>query len=267
MVLVNGAVRKRSFQVEPGDLVELELPPDRAVHLLEPAEIPLQVVLEDEHLLVVNKPRGLATHPAPSQRAPTLVNALLARSHDLSQAGGSFRPGIVHRLDKPTTGLLLVAKSDSVHRRLAQQIQEKTAVRCYFANVAGAPEPPTGRIEAPIGRDPRNRTRMAVLAGGKPARTLYSVVSCGERSLIAVRLYSGRTHQIRVHLSAIGFPVLGDELYAPKPIGVGALQLHAAYLSFDHPASEERIECFVEPPHDFLQREDATRAALNSLLA
>lgn len=251
-VLVDGSAQKPRFELRPGMEVVLDEPEDAAPHDLTPADIPLDIRYEDEHLLVVNKPRGLAAHPASSLKEPSLVNALLARSHALSTAGGEFRPGIVHRLDKETTGLMLVAKSDSAHVSLANQIERKSAERRYLAVVAGDLDQDRFTIEAPISRDKSNRLKMTVDYDGKPATTFVKrIARVPAGTLIGARLGTGRTHQIRVHLRAVGHPVLGDDLYAPKEYRQSPLQLHAAYLEFDHPVTEERITVTAEPPEDF----------------
>jgi 23S rRNA pseudouridine1911/1915/1917 synthase len=263
-VLVNGHVEKPSFKLVEGLRVQLEEPTETEAHDLTPAEIPLDVVFEDSFLLVVNTPRGLAAHPAASLKEPSLVNALLARPGDLSTAGGDFRPGIVHRLDKDTTGLMVVAKTDTAHVHLAKQIEGKSAERRYFAVCAGTVEQERFRIDAPIARDRRNRLKMAVDPLGKPAVThILRIARLDSGWLLAVRLETGRTHQIRVHLSSLGMPVLGDVIYAPKAYQSPPLQLHAGYLSFDHPATEKRVECFAAPPEDFFGRELATRDVLS----
>lgn len=264
-VLVEGQIQRTSFRLEPGMSVTLEDPADQDAHDLTPAEIPLDVVYEDEQLLVVNKPRGLAAHPAASLKEPSLVNALLSRTHDLSSAGGDFRPGIVHRLDKETTGLMVVAKTDAAHVSLAKQIEGKSAERRYFAVVAGQVEQERFRVEAPIARDRRNRLKMAVDPLGRRAVThILRIARLDAGWLLGIRLETGRTHQIRVHLSSLGMPVLGDGVYAPKDYQSGPLQLHAAYLSFDQPTTKKRIECFARPPHDFHGRELATQDRLTS---
>ncbi len=257
MVTADGVPEKPRFRLRPGMVVELEEPPERSeAHDLAPADIRIDIVFEDEHMLVVNKPRGLATHPAPSLKEPSLVNALLARGQSLSSAGGSFRPGIVHRLDKATTGLLVVAKSDSVHAALARQFERKTARRTYIAVVEGDLGRDRLTIDAPIGRDPKNRQRMAVVAGGKPAVTQVARLDrIPEGTVVEARLETGRTHQIRVHLAWIKHPVLGDALYAPKRLHSYPAQLHAWKLSFVHPVSGSVLETTAHPPEDFLWHE------------
>ena len=249
LVKVSGEVVTRpGLEVKPGQSVEVEAIPAPEPHNLEPAEIPLNVRFEDESLLVVNKPRGMASHPAPGLAPETLVNALLARSHGLSSEAGEWRPGIVHRLDKETTGLMLVAKTDQAHRALAGQIKAKRAERVYLAVVFGTPEPRRFVIDKPIGRHPGIPSLMTVKQGGREAVTHVRVLGPG---LVACRLETGRTHQIRVHLSSIGHPVKGDKQYAKKPWNEGPMQLHAALLSFDHPTTGERMTVYAEPPEDF----------------
>lgn len=255
VVLVGGKPAKRSMRLELGMIVRLDTPAENAPHDLTPADIALDVVFEDDSLLVINKPRGLATHPAASLKAPSLVNALLARTHGLSNAG-SFRPGIVHRLDKETTGLIVVAKTDSAHVALARQIAEKRAERRYVAVVVGDLEQERFSIDAPIARDHSNRLRMAAVTGGKAAVThVKKLRRLDQGSLCALRLETGRTHQIRVHLRAIGHPVVGDSLYARLERSGGAMQLHAAFLAFDHPATGASVSFFQAPPPDFVGSE------------
>jgi 23S rRNA pseudouridine1911/1915/1917 synthase len=264
-VRVEGAVaEKASMPLEPGMRVELPAPEDAPAHDLTPADIPLDVRYEDDLLLVVNKPRGLAVHPAPSLKEPSLVNALLARGGTLSETAGAFRPGIVHRLDKETTGLLVVAKTDAAHVALARQIEGRSAERRYLAVVAREVEPERFRIDSPIGRDPANRQRMAVHPRGKRAVTHVKKLARHEQgTLVAARLETGRTHQIRVHLAAVGHPVLGDTTYAPKEWGEGPMQLHAAFLSFEHPTSGERLAIYAPPDEQFLGRELVERQSVD----
>lgn len=254
LVLVDGKQEKSSFMLSPGSIVTLDEPSDVSeVHDLSPADIPLEVPYEDDFLLVVNKPRGLATHPATTLKEPSLVNALIARSHGLSQVGGEFRPGIVHRLDKDTTGLLVIAKSDSIHVALAKQIESKTAHREYLAVVGGDVLRDSFTIDAPIARDKHNRLKMAVDPHGKPARThVTKIGQAGPGTLVRCKLETGRTHQIRVHLRAMGHPVLGDKIYAPKEWHGYALQLHATKLEFIHPVTADLVSVECSPPPDFL---------------
>jgi len=259
-VLVDGMVQKPAFSLEPGMKVTLEEPEDAAPHDLSPADIALDIIYEDEDLLIVNKPRGLASHPASSLKEPSLVNALLNRSHSLSSVGGSFRPGIVHRLDKDTTGLMVVAKNDFSHVALAKQIESKDAERRYFAVVFGDVDRDRFVINAPLARDKRDRLKMAVDPRGKEAVTHVKKIARVERgTLLALRLETGRTHQIRVHLRAIGYPVLGDSTYAPRELSGGPLQLHAAFLGLTHPRSGERLAIYAGPPADFVGVELVSR--------
>lgn len=258
-VLVDGRPQRPSFMLASGSHVELPEPGESAAQNLEPADIALDIVFEDDQLLVVNKPRGLATHPAVSLKAPSLVNALLGRRTELSGAAGDYRPGIVHRLDKDTSGLLVVAKNDAAHVRLARQIELKQAERRYFAVVAGNVEQPRFVIDAPIARNRSNRQLMQVDSAGKRAVThVKRLKRIDQGTVLAIRLETGRTHQIRVHLSAVGYPVLGDRLYGRRSLEL-ALQLHAAFLVFTHPASGERLAFFSGPDQEFLgtvSRED-----------
>jgi 23S rRNA pseudouridine1911/1915/1917 synthase len=227
------------------------MPEDRIAHSLAPHEMPLEIVYETAAMLVVNKARGIATHPAPSLKEPSLVNALLARYAALSGVAGRIRPGIVHRLDKDTTGLIMVAKTDSAHRNLAKQIEHRTASRRYVAWVAGLIEREEFLIDAPIGRDPKNRTRMAVVQGGKDAITHCTVLGkSGTNTVVEAKLQTGRTHQIRVHLSAVGHAVIGDPIYGLPD--EHPLQLHAYRLGFDDPTTGNRVELESPPPSNFL---------------
>ena len=250
-------VTKPSFELRPGQLVEVAGVPQPEPHNLQPADIPLDVRYDDDDLLVVNKPRGMASHPAPGLGPSTLVNALLARSHALSTHAGEWRPGIVHRLDKETTGLMLVAKNDRAHRALAEQIKDKRAERTYVAVVYGLPVHDRFVVNKPIGRHPGIPSLMTVKQSGREAVTHVRVLArdpAKSQSLVACRLETGRTHQIRVHLSSMGHPVKGDRQYAKKPWNQGPMQLHAALLSFDHPTTGERTTVYAEPPEDFEHR-------------
>lgn len=261
---VNGVAVKPSHEVKAGDLIEVLSEPASERHNLEPADIPIRVLFEDEHLLVVDKPRGLAVHPAPTLKEPSLVNALLSRNIQLSHAAGEFRPGIVHRLDKETTGVILVAKSDACHTALAKQIERKTAERRYFAVVAGDLSQDRFTIDAPIGRDEHYRVKMAVVQGGKAAVThIKKIARLEAGTLLAARLETGRTHQIRVHLRAIGHPVLGDKLYAPREFQTLPMQLHAAFIAFEHPFTQDRLSFYSDPPRDFGGREHVDRSSID----
>lgn len=254
-ITVNGAARKASQSLAAGDEVRVEVPDPEPVDLLA-EEIPLDVVYEDEDLLVINKQRGLVVHPAAGHWSGTLVNAVLDHVEDLEGIGGELRPGIVHRLDKDTTGLLVVAKNERAMAKLQDQIREHTARRVYWALVHGNTMPDTGRIEAPIGRHRGDRKRMAVnTRQGREALTHFRVL---ERfrgyALLECRLETGRTHQIRVHLSFIGHPVVADPVYGTRKahLGLESQALHARQLGFTHPSSGEWVEFTAEPPADMM---------------
>jgi 23S rRNA pseudouridine1911/1915/1917 synthase len=220
-VLVNGRIARPSHPVVPGERISITLPtppPRRA----EPERIPLDIVYEDDDLLVVDKPAGMVTHPAHGNRTGTLVNALLYHTTELSGAGEADRPGIVHRLDKDTSGLLVVAKNENAHASLARQFSERTIVREYQAIVWGHLKQRSGLIEASLGRNRSDRKKIAVLAAGKPAATEYTVLEeFAYLSLVRLKLRTGRTHQIRVHLAHIGHPVFGDPVYNGRRIMAG----------------------------------------------
>lgn len=259
----DGAViAEASHRVKPGQAFELTFEEPRPA-APRPEAIPLDVVYEDEHLLVIDKPAGLVVHPAPGHAEGTLVNALLAHcGASLSGIGGTLRPGIVHRLDKDVSGLLVVAKGDRAHVRLAAQFSVHAVERAYEAVLRGVPSPAAGEVDAPIGRDPRDRKRMAVVqGGGKRALTRYRLREAAGTlaSLVRCELATGRTHQIRVHMASIGHPVLGDPLYTSRRglraddsvraalAGFDRIALHARVLGFDHPVSGERLR-FERPP-------------------
>ena len=251
-VLLNKEVPKRHQKVSAGDTVDITIPTPEA-SVIRPEKIPLKIVYEDKSLLVVNKPQGMVTHPAPGNYTGTLVNALLAHCDDLSGIGGVLKPGIVHRLDKGTSGLLLVAKTDDAHKKLAKQFKDKTTKRVYLALVDGNVELDNGTVELPIGRSVRDRKKMAVKfddESSKEAITHYKVIKrFGDFTLLECRLGTGRTHQIRVHLSYIGHPILGDEKYGTK----GKFKmpmLHAATIGFTHPATNKFMEFSSKPPKE-----------------
>ncbi|HYM70497.1 MAG TPA: RluA family pseudouridine synthase [bacterium] len=250
-VLVDGSPRKPSFHLQTGQTVRVELPVPAPTGLV-PEAIPLDVVYEDADLLVVNKPAGLTVHPAPGHPSGTLVNAVLARVRDLPRTGGALRPGIVHRLDKDTSGLLVVAKTEDAHRALAAQLRARTISRTYLALVRGRIARDEGTIRAPVGRHPSHRTRQAVTERGRPAVTHYAVLErFAEATFVACRLETGRTHQIRVHMAHIGHPILGDPVYGRAPVPELRRQaLHAARLEFTHPATGFRLMCTASLPDD-----------------
>jgi 23S rRNA pseudouridine1911/1915/1917 synthase len=246
-VLVDGQRRSKSHRLAGGEELTVELPPARD---LQAVELALEVVYEDEHLLVVDKPAGLVVHPAGPDERPTLAHGLLA----LGAAGGDpDRPGIVHRLDRGTSGLLVVARSDEAHTRLARAIREREVERRYLALVVGEPRSRTGRITAPIGRDRRDRTRHSLdTETPRDAVTWFEVLErLGRRALLEIRLETGRTHQIRVHLEAIDLPVAGDPVYGVAgDLGLERQFLHAHRLCFTHPFTAERLDLSSPLPAD-----------------
>ena len=258
-VLVNGSVAKPSNKVRAGDQVKLSVPPPRPTQLVA-QDIPVTVVYQDENLVVIDKPAGLAVHPGPGHPDQTLVNALLAMCPDIQGIGGEIRPGIVHRLDKDTSGLMMVAKTHQAHIELSAQIKARQVTKGYLALVEGAPAPLQGKVDAPVGRHPRRRTRMAVVVGGKEARTSYKVKEQFQgHSLLELYLETGRTHQIRVHLAHIGHPLVGDTVYGKASPLVERHFLHAFHLGFKHPVTGEPLEFQTGLPSDLAAAVDALR--------
>ena len=247
-VTVNGSVAKASLKLNVGDRVRVIIPPPSPT-TLAPEDIPLKIVYEDSDLLVVDKPAGLPVHPAPGHPSGTLVNALLSHCPDLGGIDGSLRPGIVHRLDKDTSGLMVIAKNDAAQRSLSQQIKDRLIKKGYLALVMGHLSPKQGAIEAPIGRHPRHRKRMAVVSRGREARTQYKVISyVGNCTFLEAMPETGRTHQIRVHFSSIGHPLFGDPLYGKKSPLLSRQFLHARLLGFKLPSTGEYVEFESELP-------------------
>lgn len=250
-VTVNGHPARPSQRIRHGDVVIVSVPPARSPADLIPQDIPLSIIYEDSHLVVVDKPAGLPVHPGPGHPDGTLVNALLAHCPDIHGIGGELRPGIVHRLDRDTSGLLVVAKSQTAHQNLTEQMQRRAMLKEYQAVALGLVTPESGMVDAPIGRDPRHRQRMAVSVGGRDARTHYETLAeLPGHTLLKLRLETGRTHQIRVHLAYLGYPVLGDEVYGKTSELLRRQFLHAARLGFHHPASGEWSEHPSELPED-----------------
>lgn len=251
-VLVDGSARKPAFRLRSGQRVEVRAPAPEpsGVH---PESIPLDVIYEDDDLLVVNKPAGLTVHPAPGHPSGTLVNAVLARVPALPGISGTVRPGIVHRLDKDTSGLIVVAKSEQAQVSLASQLRSHTVVRTYLVIVRGTVRRDAGMISAPLGRHPVRRTRIAVTPRGRAAVTHYTVLErLPGASLLACRLETGRTHQIRVHMTHIGHPIVGDPVYGGASAPEMRRQaLHAARLEFTHPRTGRRLVCTAPVPEDF----------------
>lgn len=250
-VTVNGKKVKPKYKVHSGDQIVLDKPEPRSLELT-PENIPLDIVYEDEDVIVVNKPQGMVVHPAPGHPDHTLVNALLYHS-PLSTINGTFRPGIVHRIDKDTSGLLMIAKNDMAHQSLAEQLKNKTNQREYLALVYGQIKEDEGTIDAPLGRNPQDRKKQAVVANGRHAVTHFQVVKRYTNfTLVKCILETGRTHQIRVHMKYIGHPLVGDPLYGPrKVIGKNGQFLHAAVLGFKHPRTGEQMRFEVPLPENF----------------
>ncbi|PPA72117.1 RluA family pseudouridine synthase [Jeotgalibacillus proteolyticus] len=242
-VTVNGNPSKANYKSVPGDEIVIEIPEPEALDV-EAEEMDLDIYYEDEDVLVVNKPKGMVVHPAPGHLNGTLVNGLMAHCKDLSGINGVLRPGIVHRIDKDTSGLLMVAKNDLAHEKLVQQLVDKSVTRKYQAVVHGLIPHEYGTIDAPIGRDQKDRQSMAVVNNGKNAVTHFRVLDrFKDFSHVECELETGRTHQIRVHMKYIGFPLAGDPKYGPrKTLELGGQALHAGILGFVHPRTNEYME-------------------------
>ncbi len=263
LVSVNGQKVKSNFRVKPGYLIDVTIPPPKEISL-QPEPMELDIVYEDNDIVVINKPQGMVVHPAPGNYSGTLVNALLYSCDELSGIGGEIRPGIVHRLDKDTSGLLVVAKNDTAHHSLAQQIKDRTLKRIYWCIVEKNIREDKGVINAPIGRHPTNRKKMAVLNSptAKPAITHFKVLErFGVYTLIEARLETGRTHQIRVHMAYIGHPVVGDSVYGSRKqrFNLKGQVLHAKKLGLIHPSTGEYMEFEAPLPQYFEELLDILR--------
>jgi len=273
-VLLNNAQGKPSTSVHTGDTVVVEEPPPRPLDV-DAEDIPLDVIYEDQDLLLINKPAGLVIHPAAGNPSGTLVNALLHYCQDLSGIGGVERPGIVHRLDKDTTGIMVVAKSDRAHLALSIAFRQHTIRKTYLAVCYGTPKTTDGVVDAPIDRHPRNRQEMAVVRDGRPARTLYEVEQEYEgTSMVSCHPVTGRTHQIRVHMAHIGHAIVGDPLYAGRqwrnlvdPRVQSACRsfprqaLHARRIAFEHPVTKEEVEFEAPLPSDLEELLETLRSS------
>lgn len=251
LITVNGKPIKASYKCQLHDDIEVHIPEPEQIEV-QPEKLNLDVVYEDSDVIVVNKRRGMVVHPAPGHYSGTLVNGLLAHCSDLSGINGVIRPGIVHRIDKDTSGLIMVAKNDQAHESLVQQLKNKTTERKYKAIVHGELEHNRGTINAPIGRDQSDRKKMAVTEKGKEAITHFQVVErFAGYTLIECQLVTGRTHQIRVHMKYIGHPVAGDPKYGPKKtLPIEGQALHAEMLGFVHPRTRENLLFFAPLPND-----------------
>ncbi|MDF1506657.1 RluA family pseudouridine synthase [Robertmurraya sp. DFI.2.37] len=253
-VLVNGKKIKTNYKSNLHDKIEISIPDPEELDVV-PEEMALDIYYEDKDVIVVNKPKGMVVHPAPGHLTGTLVNGLMAHCKDLSGINGVLRPGIVHRIDKDTSGLLMVAKNDYAHEHLVNQLVEKTVTRKYRAVVHGNIQHDYGTINAPIARDPKERQSMTVIDNGKHAVTHFQVLErFPDFTFVECQLETGRTHQIRVHMKYIGYPLAGDPKYGPrKTIDFGGQVLHAGVLGFVHPRSGEYLEFEAPLPQDFVE--------------
>ncbi|HGA4427066.1 RluA family pseudouridine synthase [Streptococcus pyogenes] len=252
LVLVNGQQKKVKYTVQAGDVICFELPKEEVLEY-QAQNIPLDIIYEDDALAIINKPQGMVVHPSAGHPSGTMVNALMYHIKDLSSINGVVRPGIVHRIDKDTSGLLMVAKTDAAHQALAEELKAKKSLRKYLAIVHGNLPNDRGMIEAPIGRSEKDRKKQAVTAKGKEAVTRFTVLErFGDYSLVELQLETGRTHQIRVHMAYIGHPVAGDPLYGPRKTLSGHGQfLHAKTLGLTHPMTGKEMIFTVEAPEIF----------------
>lgn len=263
-ILLNGAPCKSNSKLKCGDEITLTLPEDEEL-CVEAEEMELDIRYEDSDVIVVNKPKNMVVHPAAGHAHGTLVNGLMYHCKDLSGINGVLRPGIVHRIDKDTSGLLIIAKNDMAHRDLVEQLQRKSVNRLYYALVHGVIQHEFGTIDAPIGRDPKDRQKMAVVAEhSKDARTHFKVLErFSNFTLVECRLETGRTHQIRVHMQYIGHPVAGDPKYSyRKPFGTSGQFLHAHTLTFVHPRTKEVITVEAELPKEFAEVLETLRSEM-----
>lgn len=261
-VTVDGEPRKPAYDVEAGARVTVVLPPSEPEPTVEPEPIPLDILYEDEHLLGVNKPAGMVVHPAPGHREGTLVNALLAHHPPIERAGSRVRAGIVHRLDRETSGVLVVAKDGDTLRALQEQFRSREVEKTYLALVHEHVQPPEGIVEVPVGRHPQDRKRMAALADGKYARTrFHAVESFDGHTLLELHPYTGRTHQIRVHLSWLGYPVVGDTVYGRRDEDLLEDRhfLHACRLRLSHPVTGDRLTLEASLPEELEEVLDQLR--------
>ncbi|VGQ18539.1 ribosomal large subunit pseudouridine synthase D [Streptococcus pyogenes] len=252
LVLVNGQQKKAKYTVQAGDVICFELPKEEVLEY-QAQNIPLDIIYEDDALAIINKPQGMVVHPSAGHPSGTMVNALMYHIKDLSSINGVVRPGIVHRIDKDTSGLLMVAKTDAAHQALAEELKAKKSLRKYLAIVHGNLPNDRVMIEAPIGRSEKDRKKQAVTAKGKEAVTRFTVLErFGDYSLVELQLETGRTHQIRVHMAYIGHPVAGDPLYGPRKTLSGHGQfLHAKTLGLTHPMTGKEMIFTVEAPEIF----------------
>lgn len=254
-VLLNGGLAKAGAKLREGDRIRVEIPAAEKVEIC-PQDIPINIIYQDEDIAVIDKPQGMVTHPAAGNPDGTLVNALLFHIRDLSGINGELRPGIVHRLDKDTSGLIVIAKNDAAHEELSRQIGQRTVEKTYTALVYGNVKQENGVIKTCLGRDPRDRKKMAVTPDGREAVTRYRVTKrYGDYTLLEVKIETGRTHQIRVHLKHIGHPVVGDPVYTRKKdsFGLAGQLLHSTRLKLEHPRTHQEMEFYASLP-DYFER-------------
>lgn len=252
-VLVNSNIKKSNYKLRIGDEVQVNIPDPTHVNI-EPENIPIDIIYEDSDVIVVNKPQGMVVHPAPGNYEGTLVNALLNHCSDLSGINGVARPGIVHRIDKDTSGILVVAKNDNAHNKLSEQFKEHSITRVYLALVEGIIKEDEGTIDAPLARHPKERIKIAIVPSGRRAVTHYKVIKrFKEHTLVQCKLETGRTHQIRVHMCHIGHPLVGDPVYGYKKqkFNLEGQMLYAQKLGFIHPKTNEYIEFQCDIPSYF----------------
>lgn len=264
LVLLDGRTCNKKYLLKGGEELIISIPKPEFTEL-KPEDIPLDIVYQDQDIAVINKQRGLVVHPAAGHADGTLVNALLYHLDDLSGINGELRPGIVHRLDQDTTGLMVVAKNDFAHRKLATQFKDRTCRKVYLALVEGNVKKDSGQIIAPLARSQRDRKKITVSAGGREAITDYEVVErLGTATLVQCVLHTGRTHQIRVHLAHIGHPCLGDALYGyeKQRFALAGQLLHSSYLEIDHPVTNARLTFFAPLPNDFAETLQKLRAKI-----
>ncbi|MDW8799611.1 RluA family pseudouridine synthase [Clostridium sp. A1-XYC3] len=263
-VRINGSLKKSNYKLRTGDMVDVNIPEPIGLNV-EPEDIPLDIVYEDSDVIVVNKPQGMVVHPAPGVYSGTLVNALLYHCKDLSGINGVARPGIVHRIDKDTSGILVVAKNDNSHNKLAEQLKDHSMTRTYVALVEGIIKKEEGTVDAPLGRHPVDRIKIAVVKDGRRAVTHYRVLeTLKNNTLIECRLETGRTHQIRVHMAYISHPLIGDPVYGHKKqrFNLEGQMLHAKKLGFIHPTTGKYIEFHCDIPEHFKRVLDILRKEL-----
>lgn len=261
-VTVNGSTAKPSYKVKLEDIVHISIPEPSPTDII-PQAIPISFIYQDDHIAVVDKPHGLPVHPGPGHPDGTLVNALMAHCPDIVGVGGEVRPGIVHRLDKDTSGLIMVAKTHEAHQNLSAQISSRNVDKGYLALCRGLLATDEGEIDAPIGRDPYNRKRMAVVENGRNAKTMYTVLDRLESyTYLSLKLETGRTHQIRVHMAYVTHPLVGDNVYGRSSSVVSRHFLHANYLAFRHPTTGEPVSFHSPLPKDLSDALESIKANL-----